>query len=470
MVLRGAFLARVFTSALVCAGLAVLARPLLADQEFAEGVVDHQQGLVPDTTVRGPVLEFDFPGLSIGIAEYPQGPTGTTVFRFEKPAMAAVDVRGGAPGTIGTDGLRLGYDDWGVHAISLSGGSSYGLAAAAGVTEAIKARVDNPGDWNNIVGVSGAIIFDLGGRRFNAITPDFELGKAALAAAQPGRFPLGAQGAGRFAMQGWRIGDPQYSGQGGAYLALGAIRVAFFTVVNSAGAVVDRQGQVVRCSQPEPDGCGSIQDRLRGQLGTAVPQFSGQGLTSNTTISLLLTNRKMPFWALQRFAVQVHTSLARAIQPFATASDGDTLFAVTTNEVESDEMSYEDLGMIASEVAWDAVLSSVPQRPDRTPLPAVPVQVQTTRLDALAGNYRLSPWTQMQVFRTGDALEVRGPEQWNLYFPSEGTAALTPISDYEYLIQGKRGDRIHFEHDNGRITGLVINREGWPVRASREQQ
>ena len=83
----------------------------MPSDDQAQQVVDHQKGLVPDTSVQAPVLEFDFPGLSIGIAEYPEGPTGTTVFRFDKPAMAAVDVRGGAPGTIETDGLRLGYDD-----------------------------------------------------------------------------------------------------------------------------------------------------------------------------------------------------------------------------------------------------------------------------------------------------------------------------------------------------------------------
>jgi L-aminopeptidase/D-esterase-like protein len=379
-------------------------RPAMPSDDQAQQLVDHQKGLVPDTSVQAPVLEFDFPGLSIGIAEYPEGPTGTTVFRFDKPAMAAVDVRGGAPGTIETDGLRLGYDDWGIHAISLSGGSAYGLAAATGVTEAIKERVSDPGNWQNIVGVSGAIIFDLGGRRFNAITPDYALGKAALAAAIPGRFPMGAQGAGRFAMQGWFIGDPQYS---------------------------------------------------------------GQGLSANTTISLLVTNQKMPFWALQRLAVQVHTSMARAIQPFSTSGDGDTLFAVTTNEVENDDLPFDELGAIASEVAWDAVLASVPPLPPRTPLPTTPMKVSSDQLDKLVGAYELSPWARVDITREGDRLLARGPEQWNLYFPREQKAILIPISDNEFLIEaersrisGNRGDRIFFEDNAGVVAGFVINPEG----------
>ena len=64
--------------------------------------------------------------------------------------------------------------------------------------------------------------------------------------------------------------------------------------------------------------------------------------------------------ALERLAIQVHTSMGRAIQPFATVNDGDVLYAATTDEVENESLSSLDLGVIASEVAWDAVLNSVP--------------------------------------------------------------------------------------------------------------
>ncbi len=65
---------------------------------------------VPRTSFDGPVLEFDFPGLLIGIAEYDEGPTGVTVFYFPNRVKGAVDVRGGSPGTVNTDALRLGYE------------------------------------------------------------------------------------------------------------------------------------------------------------------------------------------------------------------------------------------------------------------------------------------------------------------------------------------------------------------------
>jgi 6-aminohexanoate-oligomer endohydrolase len=61
--------------------------------------------------------------------------------------------------------------------------------------------------------------------------------------------------------------------------------------------------------------------------------------------------------ALRQFAKQVHTSMARAIQPFQTIFDGDTFYAVTTNEVENQLLNEVALGVLASETVWDAVLS-----------------------------------------------------------------------------------------------------------------
>ncbi len=317
------------------------------------------------TLASGDVLEFDFPGLEIGIAEYPAGPTGTTVFYFPNKAKMAVDARGGAPGTLNTEYLRLGYDRAVMDAVVFSGGSWYGLSAATGVAEGIKEMRSNSGAWEGIAGVVGGIIFDLGGRRDNTITPDTDLGKAALRAAKPGRFPQGAQGAGRMAMQGAHFhragvwdGWPK-SGQGGAFRQVGPTKVAAFTVVNALGTIVDRDGQVVRCGKPPGESCGRISDLLRRlpALGTGAPE----GPTDNTTITLVVTNQKLAIADLERLAMQVHTSMGRAIQPFASVRDGDVLYAATTDAVENDDLGIVDLGILASEVAWDAVLNSVPQ-------------------------------------------------------------------------------------------------------------
>jgi 6-aminohexanoate-oligomer endohydrolase len=326
-----------------------------------------QGQLTPDTSVSGRILEFDFPSLEIGVAQYPDGPTGTTVFRFRKQALGVVDVRGGAPGTYNLDYLRLGYSQTNLDAVVVSGGSWYGLAAPGGVAGALKEDGVRSGHWSNLANVVGAIVYDLGDRRPNEIHPDETLGAAALRAAVSGRFPQGAQGAGRLTMQGSYFGYCLHSGQGGAFRQIGKTKVACFTVVNSLGAVVDRNGAPQRGNQTTPDGDMHIADLMKlipDNLQTVAGSMLGiRPNLINTTISLVVTNQVLSHAELQRLAVQVHSSMGRAIQPFATLNDGDVLFAASTAEVQEEGLNPVDLGVVASEVMWDAVLNSVPDVP-----------------------------------------------------------------------------------------------------------
>ena len=287
-------------------------------------------------------LTFDFPGLRVGIAEYEDGPTGCTVFHFTGGAMLERDVRGGSPGTFGDL-------DW-VDAIVLAGGSLYGLEACSGVAAELLEQRGYDTGWTSIADVTGAIIYDFGPRE-NAVYPDKELGRAALRAAREGSFPLGRRGAGRSATVGktfgFELAEP--GGQGGAFRRLGATRVAVFTVVNAVGAVVDRDGTVVRGHLDRPTGA-------RRALVEGMEQRVSGG---NTTLSVVATNQKLDRWLLRQLARQVHTSMARAIHPFHALTDGDVLFAATTNEVENDELDSLTLGVVASELAWDAVLAAV---------------------------------------------------------------------------------------------------------------
>ena len=398
-------------------------------------------------------LTFDFPSVHIGIAEYETGPTGATVFYFPKPVMVAVDVRGGSPGSINTDTLRLAYDQAYVDAITFSGGSSYGLSVATGVAAEIKDRSADAGDWTNIPTVTGAIIFDLGVRRFNSVVPDSDLGRAALRNAKPNAFELGARGAGRFAMQSGFFGDSArtYSGQGAAFRQLGNVKVAVFTVVNSLGSVVDRRGNIVRCTAPP---CGNITERLEA-AAARIRRTAETQPTENTTLTLVLTNQKLPVWALQRLAVQVHTSMARAIQPFHTTRDGDVLFAATTGEVDND-LAVESLGVIASEVAWDAVLSSVPQLDPADTRPVVELDPAT--LDRLTGRYEFAPGATATVTREGARLFIRTSKA-SIYFPANENVALDAVSPTEL-----RAGNVRITFDTN---GLTLNPGHWPVRAKR---
>src|ERR1700740_274924 len=209
--------------------------------------MSNKPSLVPLTSFSGPVLEFDFPDLHIGVAEYAEGPTGATVFYFPAGAMATVDVRGGAAATVNTERLRLGPERPSVRAIVLPGGAGYGLEAAAGVMAELLEREPQATHWESVPTVSGAVVYDFR-CRLNAIYPDKELGRAALRAARPRRFPLGARGAGRSVHVGKFFG-PRYmeaAGQGGAFRQVGRVRIAVFTVVNAVGAILGRTGHVMR--------------------------------------------------------------------------------------------------------------------------------------------------------------------------------------------------------------------------------
>ena len=308
--------------------------------------------LVPRTSFDGPELRFDFPGLEIGVAEYEEGPTGCTVFSFPEGAASSVDVRGGSPGVSGA-----GYEL--LHAICLAGGSLYGLEAAAGVAAELLARRGYRTGWLDIPLVAGAIVFDWGPRD-NAVYPDKELGRAALRAVRQGVFPLGARGAGRSATAGkvfaYEEGEP--AGQGGAFRQVGETKLAVFTVVNAIGAIVDRDGDVVLGHHDPASG-------LRRRLVPGVEERLEQGLPvrpppGNTTLTVVATNLRLDARQLRTLGRQVHASMARAIQPFHALEDGDVLFAVSTGTAESDPLlDTTALGVVASELAWDAVLSVV---------------------------------------------------------------------------------------------------------------
>jgi 6-aminohexanoate-oligomer endohydrolase len=145
---------------------------------------------------------FDWPAVEIGIGSYEEGPTGLTIFRFPNRASAVVDVRGGAPGTVNTDALRLDYGNAFVDAVVFSGGSSYGEEPITAVMTGLKEDGIRGGTRGNIAFSTGAIIYDFQGHRLNEVYPDKRLAQAALHDLRPGVFPLGAQGAGRMAMQG----------------------------------------------------------------------------------------------------------------------------------------------------------------------------------------------------------------------------------------------------------------------------
>jgi L-aminopeptidase/D-esterase-like protein len=430
-----------------------------------------QDNLNADTDIHGRVVEFDWPAIQIGVGSYEEGPTGLTIFYFPHRAVAAVDVRGGSPGTVNSDALRSGYP---VDAIVFAGGSAYGEEAITATQTGLKDDGIRGGTWDNVALAAGAIVYDFQARRLNEIYPDKRLAQATLHALRPGVFPLGAQGAGRMAMQGFFFGWPVHSGQGGAFRQIGDIKIAAFVVINAVGAITDREGNVVKDNR----GVGQSNKMKTSELLARLPESRGAGWTPsrgtperpgghNTTISLVVTNQKLTNGELQRLATQVHTSMARAIQPFSTQDDGDTLFALSTAETTT-KFNFGDLSTIAGEIMWDAILASVPEEPDFNP-PTHPVEVSPDALGAYRGTYRFGPDALLKItISSGKLVLDPGTIKFFDLEPNQ-PVTLQPISATEFYVESGYHTRITFERDSsGKITRALLNPGQWQQGGVRE--
>lgn len=428
-----------------------------------------QPGMVPHTAMEGPVLTFDWPAVQVGIGSYEEGPTGLTIFRFPERVSAVVDVRGGAPGTVNTDILRLGYGAKVVDAIVIAGGSDYGEEAITAVMTGLKDEGERSGD--KIALAAGAIIYDFHGHRLNEFYPDKALAQATLRALRPGVFPLGAQGAGRMAMQGSLLGCGAHSGEGGAFRQIGATKIAAFTVVNAGGTVVDRDGRIVRC-HADPAWKGETKvSALLSRLDEAA-EASATAPTGHTTISVVVTNRKMGPADLQRLAVQVHTSMARAIQPFSTYGDGDTLFAVSTQEVGDTDARprFGAIDLIAGEVMWDAILASVPEDVASNSTATsneAEIKLSPVQLGNLVGSYRMGPHATVDVSVSDGDLIAK------LHGAPFGDLGVAPVvahasSPTDFHIGGRYDTTLSFQlGSDGTASGLTINPGRWAQLGTR---
>ena len=340
-------------------GPVVGAEPRLAGVHPGAGPANRDfPDMAPVRSVGRETLSYDFPGVLVGSAHYAEGPTGATVIHIPAGARTAVDARGGAVGLSG------GFDF--NHAICLAGGSVHGLEAGAGVNNALLTQHGNNTGFLDLQLVSSAIIYDFSARP-NSVYPDAALGAAALKYAVQGEFQQGRAGAGMTASAGKvDYSRTEITGQGASFRQVGDVKILAVVIPNPVGVIVDRDGSVVRGNYDEQSGTRRhpFYDYERAFSAGFAPETE----SGNTTISALITNVKLTQTELNQFAKQVHSSMHRGIQPFHTDMDGDTLFAVTTDEVELPvskasaegrlSITSTALGAIASEVMWDALLEA----------------------------------------------------------------------------------------------------------------
>jgi L-aminopeptidase/D-esterase-like protein len=310
-------------------------------------------------------LITDVAGLTVGQADDPRIRTGTTVILGDGLLQAAIDVRGGGPGTRESDVMDAHNLVHAVNAVTLSGGSSYGLAAADGVAAELGARGIGYGGLASAgVPVSpivtGAILYDLangGDKAWRAEPPYNALGRRALAAAGA-EFALGTAGAGYGAMAGGLKG-----GIGSAStLASGGFTVGAIVAVNSLGSVVAPGTRHFWASPFELDGeFGGLPPRA---LRAAPEEW---GLTKlarareNTTIACVATDLALTTTELKRVAIMAQDGLARAIRPVHTPFDGDVVFALSTarQEAPAEEMARHLAVLQAGTIAADTLARAV---------------------------------------------------------------------------------------------------------------
>ena len=287
----------------------------------------------------GPLnLITDVAGLRVGNAHDAALRSGVTVLTADAPFVAGVHVMGGAPGTRETDLLAPDRLVQEVDALVLAGGSAFGLDAASGVADGLRAagRGFAVGDMRVPI-VPGAILFDLlnGGDKGWDANPYGPLGRAALDAATAD-FALGMAGA------GFGAGTMDLAGGlGSASCVLeDGTTVGALVAVNALGRVCDGTGRFFAAPF-------EMEGEFGGGAAGAMPPgwepYGDRAQGQSTTIAIVATDAALTQAQATRLAIAAHDGMARAIQPSHTPMDGDLIFAAATGARRLDDPVWDAL-------------------------------------------------------------------------------------------------------------------------------
>ncbi len=293
-------------------------------------------------------------GLVVGHSTDAEGATGCTVVRGAKgPFRCAVRVVGRATGTRELALLDPAHLVDRVDAILLSGGSAYGLDAAAGVMQWMEERGRGFSVGEGVVPiVPAAVIFDLAPLgRFNArptAAMAYEASEEATADVVEG-----SVGAGTGATVG-KISGPALAMKGGlgvGHSSAGALNVCAIAVVNALGDVRDAAGQIIAGARSEPSGW-LDSERFIARADEAPLSFDSL-VGRNTTLCVVATNAALSRVDLGAVAQSATAALYRRITPVASAFDGDVVFATSPvgGGVSAPQAQVEALAVLALESA-----------------------------------------------------------------------------------------------------------------------
>ena len=301
---------------------------------------------------------FDIPGLEVGHDQNYDAGTGCTVVICEDGAIAGVDVRGGAPGTRETDLLDPSNLVEKIHAVVLAGGSAFGLDAASGVMELLEQRgIGFDVGVTRVPIVCSAVLFDLACGDWRA-RPDRTMGRrAAENALDPSFTPgCGSVGAGTGATVGKFHGmeHAMRGGIGACAFKSGNLKAGALIAVNCLGDVIDPDtGRIVAGAwdREQRRFLDTEQELIRSCDSSRRDLFAG-----NTTIGVVATNARLTKAQARKIASMAHDGLARTMRPAHTMVDGDTIFALSTGDIEAD---INGIGALAARAVEGAVLDAV---------------------------------------------------------------------------------------------------------------
>jgi D-aminopeptidase len=305
-------------------------------------------------------LITDVPGLRVGHAQDLRLGSGATAIVFDQPAVGSIDLRGGAPGTRESALLDPTQTVEGIDAITLSGGSAFGLDAASGVQAWLKEQgrgfAVGP---SRVPIVPAAIVFDLnngGDKNWGRFPPYRELGYAAAAGASI-EFGLGSVGAG--------TGPTTVNCKGGlgsaSALSTDGHIVGALAVVNAVGSVIvgpgpwfwaapfEQNGEFGSLGFPSPLPAGALELRTK-----ITPRVS-------TTLVAVATDAVLSKAQAKRLAIMAQSGLSRAIYPVHTPLDGDVVFAASTGQkpLADPMLALTKLGALAANVVARAIARGV---------------------------------------------------------------------------------------------------------------
>lgn len=299
------------------------------------------------------------PGLRVGHASDAVGGTGLTAILFDRPATAAIHLSGLATSTRQCDGLLPGHSGGTIHAVCLTGGSAFGLDAAAGVVRYLEEQgVGLDLGLARVPIVPTAVIYDLSFKDAQARpTPEMAYAACLNATAEP--VATGSIGAGTGATCGKlrSVAHASKAGLGSSLIAGPAgLMVGAIVVANPFGDIINEQGRIIAGAHSDD---GNFLNSLNALAGGEV-RNPLKTVPANTTLAVVVTNARLDKAACQQVARMATCGLARHIAPFNTLLDGDLVICVSMGELSSHALT---IGAMADLACARALLGAGDFRP-----------------------------------------------------------------------------------------------------------